>query len=145
VDSAKKWQATFFYVKNENPAFDRINLPEFSLEPTSKLNWGHNYKPADPEAEVNLLWEFLKTCITEYRLTAADLLCCHASWRVLPLQWWSHKIGHMSGQLDPTRTSKLELSPVGVARRVNFVSQAKLPDNWQWGMEPFYRPTRRLW
>ena len=55
VDSVKKWQATFFYVKNENPAFDRINLPEFAPEPPTKLNWGHYHKPADPEEEVNLL------------------------------------------------------------------------------------------
>jgi hypothetical protein len=45
----------------------------------------------------------------------------------------------MSGRFDPTRTSKLELTKAQVARRVNFVSQAKLPDNWQWGMEPFSR------
>jgi len=29
VDSAKKWQKTFFYVKNVNPAEDKLNLPYF--------------------------------------------------------------------------------------------------------------------
>ena len=139
MDSVKKWQATFFYVKNENPAFDRINLPEFTPEPPTKLNWGHCYKPADAEAEVNLLWKHLRTLVTEERLTAADLLCCYASRRVLPLQARSHKICHMSGRFDPTRTSKLELSPAAVAKRVNWISQAKLAADWQWGMEPYCR------
>jgi hypothetical protein len=31
VDSVKKWQSSFFYVKNEKPAVDRLNLPEFTL------------------------------------------------------------------------------------------------------------------
>jgi hypothetical protein len=74
VDSVKKWQTTFFYVRNENAGFYWINLPEFTLEPPAKLNWGCCYKPADPEAEVNLLWAHLRTCVTEDRLCAADLL-----------------------------------------------------------------------
>ena len=139
MDSVKKWQMSFFYVRSDNPAFDRINLPEFTPEPPTKLNWGHCYKPADTEAEVNLLWKHLRTLVTEERLTVADLLCCYASRRVLPLQACSHKICHMSGQFDPTRTSKLELSPAVVAKRVNWISQAKLAADWQWGMEPYYR------
>ncbi|KAK1698304.1 hypothetical protein QYE76_015001 [Lolium multiflorum] len=139
VDSMKKWQATFFYVKNENPAFDWINLPEFSLEPPTKLNWGHCHKPADPEEEVNVLWGHLRTLVTEERLTAMDLLCCYASRRVLLLQARSHKICHMSGRFDPTWTSKLELSLAAVAKRVNWISLAKLPADWQWGMEPYRR------
>nr|XP_051229678.1 uncharacterized protein LOC127347544 [Lolium perenne] len=45
----------------------------------------------------------------------------------------------MSGKFDPTRTSKLELTKAQIAKRVNFVSLAKLPDNWDWGMEPYNR------
>ncbi|KAK1680534.1 hypothetical protein QYE76_041382 [Lolium multiflorum] len=41
VDSVKNWQMTFFYVKNANPAFDRINLYD-PAPPTTRLNWGHN-------------------------------------------------------------------------------------------------------
>ncbi|KAM0919996.1 hypothetical protein ACQ4PT_007868 [Festuca glaucescens] len=37
VDSVKKWQTSFFYVKNENPAVDRLNLPPFSLAPPTKV------------------------------------------------------------------------------------------------------------
>ncbi|KAM0877096.1 hypothetical protein ACQ4PT_035743 [Festuca glaucescens] len=139
VDSVKKWQTTFFSLKNENPAKDLLNLPEFSPAPPAKTNWGYCPKPADPAAEVNMLLEFLGTCITRDRLTGVDLLCTFISRRVLPLQRRAHKICYMSGWLDPTRTSKVQLSLESVARRVNHISQAKLPDNWQWGMEPFSR------
>ena len=140
VDSVKKWQTTFFYVKSENPVFNWVNLPEYSPEPpAAKLNWGHCYKPSDPEEEVNILWRLLREYVTDERLLTADLLCCYISRRVLPLQARAHKIGHMSGRFDPTRTSKLELTKSGVAKRVNFVSNAKLADNWDWGMEPFSR------
>ncbi|KAK1617356.1 hypothetical protein QYE76_022873 [Lolium multiflorum] len=139
-DSVKKWQQSFFYVKNTNPAFDWVNLPAYDpAPPTARKNWGNNFRPADPEAEVNVLWTRLHDCVTVERLCAADLLCCYASRRVLPLQARAHKICHMSGRLDPTRTSKLDLSKAQVARRVNHISQAKLPENLDWGMEPYNR------
>nr|XP_051190170.1 uncharacterized protein LOC127303483 [Lolium perenne] len=110
VDSVKKWQMTFFYVRNESPAFDRINLTDYNPEPpTARLNWGVNCKPADPDAEVNMLWNFLEECVAEERLCAADLLCCYAS------------------------------RQAQVAKRVNSISQAKLAENWGWGMEPYHR------
>ncbi|KAK1683328.1 hypothetical protein QYE76_044176 [Lolium multiflorum] len=118
VDSVKKWQMSFFYVRNENPLFDRLNLPEYNpAPPVGRINWGHNAKSADPNAEVNLLWDFLLGCTTEGQLRAEDLLC-----RVLPLQARAHKIGHMSGRFDPTRTSRAELTKAQVARRL-FVRQ----------------------
>jgi hypothetical protein len=140
VDSVKKWQMSFFYVRNDNLAFDRINLPEYNpVPPVGRINWGHNAKSADPEAEVNLLWDFLEECTGGGRLCATDLLCCYTSRRVLPLQSRCHKICHMSGQFDPTRTSKVELNKARIASQVNFISQAKLPDNWGWGQEPYDR------
>jgi hypothetical protein len=126
----KKWQMSFFYVRNENPLFDRLNLPEYNpAPPVGRINWGHNAKSADPNAEVNLLWEFLVGCTTEGQLRAEDLLCTFASRRVLPLQARAHKIGHMSGRFDPTRTSRAELTKAQVARRVNFISVAKMPED----------------
>jgi hypothetical protein len=106
----KKWQTTFFYMKSEKTAFDWVNLPEYSPE------------PADPEAEVNMLWRLLRDYVADERLADTDLLCCYVSRRVLPLQARVQKIYHMSGRYDPTRTSKLELTKAGVARRVNFIS-----------------------
>ncbi|KAK1665638.1 hypothetical protein QYE76_053797 [Lolium multiflorum] len=142
VDSVKNWQMSFFYVKNANPAFDWINLPEYNpAPPTSRLNWGHNAKSADPDAEVNLLWDFLGECVTGGRLSAEDLLCTYMERRVLPLQGRIHKIGHMSGRLDPTRTSKVALTKAQVAHRVNNITKANMPEAWEWGLPPYDRTT----
>ncbi|KAK1601462.1 hypothetical protein QYE76_017330 [Lolium multiflorum] len=107
VDSVKNWQMSFFYVRNEGGLVDRINLPEFNpAPPVGRINWSHNARSTDQNAEVNLLWDFLATAATG-GLTAEDLLCTIAERRVLPLQMRTHKIGHMSGRFDPNRTSKL--------------------------------------
>ncbi|KAK1678362.1 hypothetical protein QYE76_039210 [Lolium multiflorum] len=140
VDSVKKWHMSFFYVRNENPAFDRLNLPEYNpAPPVSRINWGHNARTTDPDAEVNLLWDFLGACVSGSRMSAEDLLCTYAERRVLPLQMRVHKIGHMSGRFDPTRTSKVELTRAQVARRVNNVTKANMPENWDWGLVPHSR------
>ena len=39
----KKWQRTFFYVRNSDPERDGLNLPEFVLAPpTARQNWTVN-------------------------------------------------------------------------------------------------------
>ncbi|KAK1617601.1 hypothetical protein QYE76_023118 [Lolium multiflorum] len=147
VDSVKNWQMSFFYVKNANPAFDWINLPEYNpAPPTTRLNWGHNAKSADPDAEVNLLWDFLGECVNGGRLSAEDLLCTYMERRVIPLQGRVHKIGHMSGRLDPTRTSKVALTKAQVAHRVNNITKANMPEAWEWGLPPYDRaaPPERI-
>ncbi|KAK1648908.1 hypothetical protein QYE76_066713 [Lolium multiflorum] len=102
--------------------------------PTSWLNWGYNAKTSNPDAEVNLLWDFLGASVSKGRLSAEDLLCTYIERRVLPLQMRVHKIGHMSGRFDPTRTSKVALTKAQVARRVNNVTKANMPENWDWGL-----------
>ncbi|KAK1660696.1 hypothetical protein QYE76_048855 [Lolium multiflorum] len=147
VDSVKNWQMSFFYVKNANPAFDRINLPEYNpAPPTTRLNWGHNAKSADPDAEVNLLWDFLGECVQGGRLSAEDLLCTYMERRVIPLQGRVHKIGLMSGRLDPTRTSRIALTKAQVAHRVNNITKANMPEDWAWGLPPYDRaaPPERI-
>ena len=84
----------------------------------------------------------LQHLVQSEHLVASDLLITFVSRRVLPLQLRAHKIGHMSGRLDPTRTSAVELEPADVARRVNLISNAKLPEKWRWGMKPFDRANR---
>ena len=40
-DSAKKWQNSFFYVRNHGA--DHINLPPFTVvNPRAKTNWGYS-------------------------------------------------------------------------------------------------------
>ncbi|KAK1665842.1 hypothetical protein QYE76_054001 [Lolium multiflorum] len=128
VDSVKNWQMSFFYVRNEGELVDRINLPEFNpAPPVGRINWSHNARSTDPDAEVNLLWDLLATA-TAGGLTAEDLLCTIAERRVLPLQMRTHKIGHMSGRFDPNRTSKVPLTKAQVASRVNHITKANLAE-----------------
>ncbi|KAK1649216.1 hypothetical protein QYE76_067021 [Lolium multiflorum] len=146
VDSVKNWQMSFFYVKNANPAFDGSTWEYNPAPPTTRLNWGHNAKSADPDAEVNLLWDFLGECVTGGRLSAEELLCTYMERRVIPLQGRVHKIGHMSGRLDPTRTSKVALTKAQVAHRVNNITKANMPEAWEWGLPPYDRaaPPERI-
>ena len=51
-------------------------------------------------------------------------------------------MGHMSSRKDPSWTSTIELAPAEVARQVNLISNAKLPENWRWGMTPYDRDNR---
>ncbi|KAK1650083.1 hypothetical protein QYE76_067888 [Lolium multiflorum] len=134
VDSVKNWQMSFFYVRNEGELVDRINLPEFNpAPPVGRINWSHNARSTDQNAEVNLLWDFLATA-TDGGLTAEDLLCTIAERRVLPLQMRTHKIGHMSGRFDPNRTSKAPLTKAQVASRVNHITKANLSEDWSYGL-----------
>jgi hypothetical protein len=123
-------------VRNEGQLVDRINLPEFNpAPPVGRINWSYNARTADPDAEVNQLWDFLGAAVGN-GLTAEDLLCTIAERRVLPLQMRTHKIGHMSGRFDPNRTSKALLSKAQVARRVNNITKANMPDEWNYGLAP---------
>ncbi|KAK1610716.1 hypothetical protein QYE76_034389 [Lolium multiflorum] len=136
VDSVKNWQMSFFYVRNEGQLVDRINLPEFNpVPPVGRINWSYNARTADPDAEVNQLWDFLGAAVAN-GLTAEDLLCTIAERRVLPLQMRTHKIGHMSGRFDPNRTAKALLSKAQVAHRVNNVTKANMPEEWNYGLAP---------
>jgi hypothetical protein len=72
-DSSKKWQRTFFYVRNVDLADDKINLPLFAnVVPVEKLNWGY-----DPK---NLLLEDLsiaahaRLLVNQKGLKGADLV-----------------------------------------------------------------------
>ncbi|KAK1642678.1 hypothetical protein QYE76_060483 [Lolium multiflorum] len=139
VDSVKNWQMSFFYVRNEGQLVDRINLPEYNpAPPVGRINWSYNARTADPDAEVNQLWDFLGAAV-ENGLTAEDLLCTIAERRVLPLQMRTHKIGHMSGRFDPNRTSKALLSKAQVASRVNNITKANVADDWSYGLAPHDR------
>ena len=81
-DSAKKWQNSFFYVRNLGA--DRINLPAFSIAPPrAKTNWG--YLPRRPSQEIVNLCERVTVMRTQEGLTGTDLLAAFITRRVLPL------------------------------------------------------------
>ena len=82
-DSAKKWQNSFFYVRNLGE--DRINFPPFiNSPPWRKQNWG--YYPKRSSQEVLNLCERVSVMKERERLTGTDLIAAFISRRVLPLQ-----------------------------------------------------------
>ena len=72
LESCRKWQRTFFYVKCTGPV-DLINLPAFNLPPPNEqFNWDFN--PRETNIEVNAIDDVLKQYIAEKKLTSDDLL-----------------------------------------------------------------------
>lgn len=137
-ESAKKWQKSF-YVRNVNPADDRINLPPFAdAPPAAKLNWGHN--PRAPSAEIVGVCRRVTEMTDREGLTAVDLIVAFIGRRVLPLQRRPHRICDMSGRRDPCRLSTKELTLAEIAQHINDVSAAGLKvEEWQFGKEPHSR------
>ena len=94
VNSAKKWQKTFFYVKNADPAVDKLNLPPFgNTVPSAKPHWGHD--PKKGNSEILDFVARLKVLEDTCHLVVTDFLAAFMSRRVLRLQSRSHKMGHM--------------------------------------------------
>jgi hypothetical protein len=80
--------------------------------------------------------------VSTEHLVATDFLATFVSRRVLPLQSRPHKMCHMSGRKDPSRTSSVKLEPAEVVRWINLVSNAKFAEDWEWGMRPYDRNIR---
>ena len=119
---------------------DLINLPNFAIgPPTAQRNWGYN--PTDKVLEVNHIHQVVEQLRGE-GLTADDLLATFVSRRVSPLQRRVHKICHMSGPLDPTRTSTIELNKAQIRKRVKAIARTKMTEEWEWGKEPHSRSNR---
>lgn len=136
LESCRKWQRTFFYVKSPEGQ-DVLNLPEFNIAPpTSELNW--TYDPQDSIPEVQQIHQTLEGLLKR-NFCADDLLRTFVMRRVNPLQYRVHKICHMSGLLDPTRVSTHDLTKAQVRRRVKAIAQTEMVDDWEWGVEPFKR------
>ena len=133
-DSAKKWQNSFFYVRNLGA--DRINLPAFAIAPPrAKTNWG--YSPRRPSQEIVNLCERVTVMRTQEGLTGTDLLAAFIMRRVLPLQGRSCLIGEMVGLQDPNRMGSTRLSAEQIARGVNDISKANLGEDWRFGKAPY--------
>ena len=72
-------------------------------------------------------------------MSADDLLATFISRRVSPLRRRVHKICHMSGPLDPTRISTVELDKAQIRRRIKAIARTRMTDEWEWGKEPHSR------
>jgi hypothetical protein len=135
----KKWQKSFFYVKNTTDV-DQLNLPPFVDEPPLAMkNWSYN--PKTTVMPVNALHR-VKGELRDAGLTPQDLVACFISRRVSPLQRRSHKICQMSGPMDPTRHSTHELTPADILRRIKDICKSSQA-TFAWGLEPYSldRPT----
>ena len=77
--------------------------------------------------------------LRETGLTGEDLITTFISRRVSPLQRRVHKICHMSGNLDPTRTSTFELTKAAIRVRVKAIATVRMGEKWTWGLEPYSR------
>jgi hypothetical protein len=135
LESCKKWQKSFFYVKNTTDA-DLLNLPPYVDEPPFAMkNW--TYNPKNTVGPVNALHR-VKGELRDASLTPQDIVACFISRRVSPLQRWSHKICQMSGAMDPTRHSTHELSPADILWWVKDICKSSQA-TFAWGLEPYSR------
>jgi hypothetical protein len=89
LESCKKWQKSFFYVKNTTDV-DMLNLPPFVDEPPLEMKNG-TYNPKTTVGPVNAL-HWVKCELLDASLTPQDLVACFISRCVSPLQRRSHKI-----------------------------------------------------
>jgi hypothetical protein len=135
LESCKKWQKSFFYVKNTTDT-DLLNLPPFVDEPPLAMkNW--TYHPKTSVVPVNAL-DRVKGDLRNEGLTPQDLVACFISRRVSPLQRRPHKICQMSGPMDPTRHSTHELTPADILRRIKDICKSSQA-TFAWGLEPYSR------
>jgi hypothetical protein len=135
LESCKKWQKSFFYVKNTTDD-DLLNLPPFVDEPPLAMK-GWTYNPKSTVMPVNAL-DRVKGELRDAGLTPQDLVACFISRRVSPLQRRSHKICQMSGPMDPTRHSTHELTPADILRRIKDICKSSQA-TFAWGLEPYSR------
>jgi hypothetical protein len=135
LESYKKWQKSFFYLKNTTDV-DLLNLPPYVDEPpTGMKNW--TYNPKNKVGLVNALHR-VKGELRDAGLTQQDIVACFISRRISPLQRRSHKICQLSRAMDPTRHSTHELSPADILRRVKDICKSSQV-TFAWGLEPYSR------
>jgi hypothetical protein len=135
LESCKKWQKSFFYVKNTTDV-DLLNLPPFVDEPPLAMkNWSYN--PKNSVMPVKALHR-VKGELRDVGLPPQDLVACFISRRVSPLQRRSHKICQMSGPMDPTRHSTHELTPADILWRIKDICKCSQA-TFAWGLEPYSR------
>src|SRR4051812_14492459 len=108
------WQMGFFYMSTPEGKDDLLNLPEFSLSPTTKHNWTE--KPGQGDTDLDRQVARIAE-LTAEGLSPADLVATWICRRVLPLQRRCHMICDMSNRLDPTRISTFRMDEDELVRR----------------------------
>lgn len=137
LQSAHKWQRTYFYVSNKTPE-DLVNLPAYKAgTPDNRQGWALN-SPDMLVTDVQIT-SYIEKLLSEEKPTADDTICAWINRRILPLQMRGHKLCHLSGVKDPTRFTTFPISPDAVSQQVRSISDSKLPAEWKWGMKPLRR------
>jgi hypothetical protein len=136
-ESCKKWQRSFFYVKNLREDEDHINLPPFEAGGPERENW--STAPPRPSPDMEKILQRVTTLQMEGGLEPTELLLAFLVARVSPLQRRSHKMCFLGSARDPTRHSSKALSALEVARKANRIADVKLQASWTWGLEPHDR------
>ena len=139
-DSIKKWQNTYFYVRNLTEA-DRIGLPAFSDSRPADKSWSR--KPVIDGDLQSVLFARLEKLV-EDGLTSRDLTLAWVSRRMYPLQECSHKMCFYSGLRDPTRVTMEIPKQRNLCEWVSRLITDKIDEDWEFGLEPFTRLDRAL-
>ena len=139
IQSVKRWQKSYFYVKNVAPQGDYVNLPAYVAGPLAgrPASWSYRARSLTPAGAGAIAQ--LRVLIQSDRLTGPDLIAAFVERRVLPLQGRPHLICQMSGRFDPSRLSTKEMPHDKVSYMVNYIANCKLKPDWQYGMAPFSR------
>jgi hypothetical protein len=83
-ESYKKWQGSFFYVRNLGKDIDYVNLPPFNAGgPGERNNWSASLSGPDPDM-ANILWRIV-ALQAEGILKPPDLLLAFINAHVSPL------------------------------------------------------------
>ena len=126
LESCRKWQRSFFHVKNRatsgdspgSSAPDFINLPEFAVGPPREFDLWNRLPDTE---EIRCMHDVLSVLTDS--LTSDVLLRCFIIHRICPLQTRAHKLCHISGVNDPTRTSIFALDKAAVRRGVRAIAR----------------------
>jgi hypothetical protein len=136
-ESCKKWQRSFFYVKNLKEGADHIKLLPFDANGPERDSWSAPLPRPAPDVEKIL--QRISALQKDGGLKPPDLLLAFLVARVSPLQRRSHKMCFLGLARDPTRHSSRALSATEMAQKVNRVADVKLPASWKWGLKPHDR------
>jgi hypothetical protein len=135
-ESYKKWQCSFFYVKNLGKDVDHVNLPPFDAGgPGECDNWSASL--LGPGLDMANILRRIIALQAEGGLKPSDLLLAFLDARVSPLQRRSHKMCFLGSNRDPNWHSSKALSVAVVARKANKIAEVKLLTKWAWGLKPY--------
>jgi hypothetical protein len=137
-ESCKKWQRSFFYVKNLKKGADYINLPPFDANGLGERDSWSAALP-HPTPDVVKILQRITALQMEGGLKPSDLFLAFLDARVSPLQRRSHKMCFLGSTRDPTRHSSGVLTAMEVAQKANRITDVKLPASWAWGLRPYDR------